>query len=96
MASKSKYKYHFESKSPSPSLSTSPSHLKSLNIEREVDRATTTTTNPNISEKSTIELPEDESLIHKLQRFSISPQKSEKSQGSMTSQYNPSHPLTRL
>jgi len=35
-------------------------------------------------------------LIHKLQRFSISPQRSDKSQGSVTSQYNPAHPLTRL
>jgi len=35
-------------------------------------------------------------LIHKLQQFSISPQKSNKSQGNVTSQYNPAHPLTRL
>lgn len=96
MASKSKSKYHSESKSPSPSPPTSPSHLESLNPEREVDRTIATATNPNISEKSTIEPPELESLIHKLQRFSISPQKSEKSQGSVTSQYNPSHPLIRL
>ena len=35
-------------------------------------------------------------MIHKLQRFSILPQRSDKSQGSVTSQYNPTHPLTRL
>ena len=35
-------------------------------------------------------------MIHKLQGISISPQKSEISQGSVTLQYNPSHPLTRL
>jgi len=96
MASKSKSKYHSESKFPSTSPPTSPSHLESLNLEREVDKTIATTTNPNISEKSTIEPPEVESLIHKLQGFSISPRKSEISQGSVTSQYNPSHPLTRL
>ena len=96
MASKYKSKYHSESKSPSPSPSTSPSHLESLNLEQEVKRTKTTATNPDISDKSTNEPPEVESLIHKLQRFSISPQKSDKSQGTVTSQYNPAHPLTRL
>ena len=96
MARKSKSKYHSESKFPSPSPPTSPSHLESLNLEQEVERTTTTATNPDISEKYTIEPPEVESLIHKLQRFSISPQTSNKSQGSVTSQYNPTHPLTRL
>jgi len=67
MASKSKYKYHFESKSPSPSPLISPLHLESLNLEQEVERTTTTAENPDISEKSTIEPPEVESLIHKLQ-----------------------------
>ena len=96
MAPKSKSKYHSESKSPSPSPPTSPLHLESLNPESEVAGATAAATNPDISEQSTIEPPEVESLIHKLQRFSISPQKSAKSQGSVTSQYNPAHPLTRL
>lgn len=50
----------------------------------------------NISDKSTIEPPKVESLIHKIQGFSISPQKSEIYQGSVTSQYISSHPLTRL
>jgi len=96
MASKSKSKYHSKSKSPSPSPPTSPSRLESLNLEKEVKGTTTTATNPHISDKSTIEPPEVESLIHKLQRFSISPRKSDKSQGSVISQYNPAHPLTRL
>ena len=96
MASKSKSKYHSESKSPSPSPPTSPSHIEFLNLEPEVERTTTTATNPDFSEESAIEPPEVESLIHKLQRFSISPQRSDKSQGSVTSQYNPAHPLTRL
>ena len=93
MASKSKSKYHSESKSPSPSPLTSPLHL---NPELEVAGASTAATNPEISEQSIIEPPEVESLIHKLQRFSIYPQRSDKSQGSVTSQYNPAHPLTRL
>ena len=64
MASKSKSKYHSESKSPSPSPPTSPLHL---NPDLEVTRASTAATNPDISEQSTIEPPEVESLIHKLQ-----------------------------
>ena len=93
MASKPKSKYHSESKSPSPSPLTSP---LSLNPESEVARSIVAATNPDISEQYTIEPPKVESLIHKLQRFSISPQKSDKSQGSVTLQYNHAHPLTRL
>jgi len=93
MASKSKSEYHSKSKSPSPSPPTSPLHL---NPELEVAQVSTATTHRDISEQSTVEPPEVESLIHKLQRFSISPQRSDKSQGSVTSQYNPAHPLTRL
>ena len=96
MARKYKSKYHSESKSPSPSPLTSPLHSETLNPELEVIGSTVAATNPDISEKSTIEPREVESLIHKHQRFSISPQKSDKSQGSVTSQYNPAHPLTRL
>ena len=96
MASKYKSKYHSESKTPSPSPSTSPSHLESLNLEPEVKRKTDTATNPDFSEESIIKPPEVQSLIHKLHRFSISSQRSDKSKGSVTSQYNPAHPLTRL
>ena len=96
MARKPKSKYHYESKSPSPSPLTSLLHLESLNPESKVTGSTTAATNPDISEQSTIEPPEVESLIHKLQRFLISPQKYDKSQGNVTSQYNPAHPLTRL
>ena len=96
MASKSKSKYHSDSKSRSPSPPTSPSHLEFPNLNLEVERTIVTATNPDISEQSTIEPPKAETLIHKLQRFSISPQRSDKSQGSVTSQYNPAHPLTRL
>ena len=63
MASKSKSKYHSESKSPSSSPPTSPLHL---NPESEVTRVSTAATHPDISEQSTVELPEVESLIHKL------------------------------
>ena len=45
---------------------TSPSHLESLNLEPEVAGVTAATTNPDILEKSTIEPPEVEYLIHKL------------------------------
>ena len=93
MACKYKSEYHSESKSPSSSPPSSPLHL---NPESEVTQVSTATTHPDISEKSIVELPEVESLIHKLQRFSISPQRSDKSQGSVTSHYNPAHPLTML
>ena len=96
MASKSKSKYHSKSKTPAPSPPNSPSHSEIVNLEPEVTRATDITTNPEFSKESAIEPPEVESLIHKLQQFSISPQRSDKSQGSVTSQYNPAHPLTRL
>ena len=66
MAGKPKSKYHFEIKSPLPSPPTSPSHLESLNLEREVEKTTTTTTHLSIAKKSTIEPPEVETLIHKL------------------------------
>ena len=67
MARKSKSKYHSKSKSPSPYPPTSPLHLETLNPELVVVGATSATTNPDISEQSTIEPPEVESLIHKLQ-----------------------------
>ena len=85
MASKYKSKNHSKSKLPSTSPPTSPSHSESLNLKREVEKITTTATNLNISDRSTIEPPEVESLIHKLQGFSISPQKSKLSQDNVTS-----------
>lgn len=96
MASESKSKNHSERKSPSPYSPASPSYSGVLNLEPEVERRTDTATNHDFFEESAIEPPEVESLIHKLQRFSISPQRSDKSQGNVTSQYNPAHPLTRL
>ena len=95
MANNSKSKYHYKSKFPSPSPLTSSSHIESLNLELEVERTTATATNLDFSEESAIEPPEVESLIHKIQQFSISPRRSDKSQGSVTSQYNLAHPLTR-
>ena len=67
MASKSKSKYHYESKSPSPSPLTSPLHSETLNLELEVAGSIAAATNTDILEQSTIEPPEVESLIHKLQ-----------------------------
>jgi len=93
MAPKSKSKYHSESKLPSSTPPTSPVHL---NPESEVARVSIAATRPNISDQFTIEPPEVQNLIHKLQGFSISTQWSDKPQSSVTSQYNPAHPLTRL
>ena len=93
MAPKSKSKYHSESKSPS---ATPPTSSVSLNPESEVAPVLTAVTHPNISDQFTIEPPEFQTLIHKLQGFSIFTLGSDKSQSSVTSQYNPAHPLTRL
>ena len=93
MATKSKSKYHSESKSPSSTPPTSPVWL---NPELEVARVSTAATYSNISDELIIEPPEIQTLIHKLQGFSIFSQRSDKSHCSVTSQYNPAHPLTRL
>lgn len=93
MARESKYKFHSESKFPSRSPLTYPLYL---NQEPKVTGSTAATRNPDFAEKYTIESLEVESLIHKLQRFSISHKKFDKSQGRVTSQYNLTHPLTRL
>ena len=63
MASKVRSKTHSESILPLTSPPTSPLHYESLNFKREVEKTTTTATNPNISDKSTIEPPEVQSLI---------------------------------
>ena len=96
MARKSKSIAHSESKSPSPSPPTSPSHSKSPIFKREVEKKTRTAENLNISENSSLEPPEVHSLIHKLQGFSVSQEQTKLFQGSVTSQYIPSQPLTRL
>lgn len=96
MVSKPKSTTHSESKSPSTSPPTSPLQVRTPVSKQEVEETTTTTQAQNIPDKLTLESPEVQSLIHKFQGFSISPQKSEVSQGSVTSQFIPSHPLTRI
>ena len=92
MAPKATSKYHSESNTPSSTPSTSPTWL---NPEFEVARVSTTATYSNISDQSIIEPLEIQTLIRKLQGFSIFNQKSDKSKSSVTSQYNHAHPLTR-
>ena len=96
MASRSKSTNHSKSNSPSKSSSPSQSHAGSPAHDQEKEESTTTAHTHHISEHLSLESPEVQSLIHKLQSFSISPQKSEVSQSSVTSQLNLSHPLTRL
>ena len=69
MESKLKSEYHSESKSPSSSSPTSPECLKP---QTKVARVSTTATCPYISNRSIIEPPEVQTLIHKLQGFSMS------------------------
>ena len=96
MASRSKSTNYSKSNSPSKPSSLSQSHAGSPAHNREKEESITTTHTHHISEHLSLESPEVQSLIHKLQSFSISPQKSEVSQSSVTSQLNLSHPLTRL
>ena len=93
MAHNSKSKYHSERKSPSPTSPTSPVRLIS---ELEVARTSTAAIHTDTSDQLIIDPPEVQTLIRKLQGFSIFTQKCDKSKGNLTSQYNPAHPLTRL
>jgi hypothetical protein len=83
---------HSESKSPSTSPRTSQLHAGTPVFKREEEESTTTAQTHHTPERLSPESPEVQSLIHKLQGFSISPQKSEVSQGSETSQFNPTSP----
>ena len=96
MASRPRTTNHSKSNSPSKTSSPSQSHVGSPAHHQEKEESTPTAHTHHISENLSLESPEVQSLIHKLQSFSISPQKSEVSQSSATSQFNLSHPLTRL
>ena len=96
MVSKFKSTYHSKSKSPPTSPRTSQLHAGSPVCKQEEEESTTTAQIHNTPQRLSPESPELQLLIHKLQGFSISPQKSEVSQGSETSQFNLPHPLTRL
>src|SRR3984885_9792290 len=96
MASKSNIASHSKSNSPSESPIHSRSRAGSPTRNQEEQGLTTTAYTHQPSEQLSLESPEVQSLIHQLQTFSISPQKSELSQSSTTSQFNLSHPLTRL
>lgn len=96
MASKPKSASHSESNSPSSSPRTSQLHVGSPVYKQEEEESTITAQIQHPPEQLSLESPEVQSLIQKLQSFSISPQKSEVSQSSATSQFNLPHPLTRL
>ena len=74
MVRKSKSICHSKSRTPSPSPLTSPSHSKSLIFKQEVEKENTRPTieNLNTPDNSSLEPPEVQTLIHKLQGFSIS------------------------
>ena len=96
MASKPKSASHSKSNSRSKSPRYSRSHAGSPAHNQEEEESTTTAQTHHTPEQLSLESPEVQSLIHKLQSLSISPQKSEVSQSSATSQFNLPHPLTRL
>ena len=96
MASKSKPTDHSQSKSPSTSPQTSRLHSETPVSKREEEGSTITAQSHHTSEHLSPESPEVQSIIQKLQGFSISPQRSEVSQGSQTSQFHLPHHLTRL
>ena len=85
MASKPKSAGHSKSNSPSVSPRTSQLHVGSPVSKQEEEESTTTAQTHHTPEQLSLESPEVQSLIHKLQSFLISPQKSEVSQSSVTS-----------
>ena len=96
MANNPKSKDHSKSNSPSLPPRTSQLHTSSLVSKQEVEESTTTTQTHNTLEQLSLESPEVQNLIQKLQSLSISPHKSEVSQSSETSQFNLPHHLTKL
>ena len=96
MASNPKSKDHSESNSPSLSPHASQLHATPITSKQEAEESTTTAQTHHTSEQLSLESPEVQTLIHKLQSFSISPQKSEVFQSSETSQFHHPHHLTRL
>lgn len=96
MASKSKPTNHSQSKSPSTSHRTSRLHSEIPVSRREEEGSTTTAQTHHTLECLSPESPEVHSIIEKLQGFSISPPRSEVSQGNQTSQFHLPHHLTRL
>lgn len=73
MVSQPKPTTHSESKSPSTSPLTSPLHAGTPVFKREEEESTTTAQPQPILDILSCESPEVQSLIHKLQGFSISP-----------------------
>ena len=95
MTDKSKSTRHSKSNSPSsPSSISSTSQITREEIDRDIQ--TPTTKYSNQSDNQPPESPEIQALVHKLQGFSLSLEESETSEGSVTSQFVSSRPLTRL
>ena len=90
MVRKTKSIAHYKSKTPSPSPPTSRSHSESPIFKQEVEKTTPTAENLNTPDNCSLEPHKVQSLIHKLQGFSISQEQSELSQGSVTSHLTPS------
>ena len=93
MADKSKSESHFKSTSPSSPSISSASQITIEEIEKIIQTPTT-----KVSEKSDNPIPESpevEALNHKIQIFSLSLEESELSEGSVTSQFVSTRPLTR-
>src|ERR1700728_4048915 len=96
MASKPTPRNHSKRNSPSASPRISRSHSESRVSRRDEEESTTTAQLHHTSEHLSPESPEVQSIIQKLQGFSISPPRSEVSQGSHTSQFHLPPHLTRL
>ena len=92
MECKSTSSCHSKSKTPSPSSSTSHLHSKSPIFELEVEKKNKEhiTEIPRKPDHSSLEPPELQNLIHKLQGISISQEEFDLSQGSVTSHQTPS------
>ena len=95
MVSKSLYTCHSERKKPSSNSSIS-SELPNPREEIEKNIQTPTTRVLKHSDNQPPESPEVQDLIHKLKGFSLSADEFEISEGSVTSKFVSSKPLTRL
>ena len=93
MADKSKFESHSKSTSPSSPSISSTSQITREEIDKSIQTPTTKVSHQ--SDNLPPESPEVEALVHKLQGFSLSLEESELSEGSVTSQFVSSRPLTR-
>lgn len=99
MESKSKSESHSKIKTPSPSPPTSWSHSRSPNPKREVVKKSLKSTSlspKKLDNPSSVETPEVQYLIYKLEGISLSQEVSESSEANISSYFPSSRRLIRI